>query len=142
MYAPFLEGCIVPRVVGPDNPASGWKIPILLPASSSFFKPGCPIGTHADLKSRLHTDESNLCLRVGAEFATHETVSHGTGEYARGDVTTNMIKRFFGMFKRGMRCITALRRAALPERVRLPLQQPHQAGPRRRYARRGYVARN
>ena len=60
---------------------------------------------HADLKSRLHTDESNLYPRVGTEFATHETVSHRAGEYARGDVTTNTIEGFFGVFKRGIKGI-------------------------------------
>jgi len=58
--------------------------------------------THADRKSRLHTDESNLYPRVGAEFATHETVNHSAKEYARGDVTTNTVEGFFGIFKRGM----------------------------------------
>jgi hypothetical protein len=57
---------------------------------------------NADRKSRLHTDESRLYPRVGAEFAEHETVNHGTKEYARGDVTTNSVEGFFGIFKRGM----------------------------------------
>ena len=60
---------------------------------------------HADRKSRLHTDESNLYPTVGAEFASHETVLHSKSEYARGDVTTNSIEGFFGIFKRGMRGI-------------------------------------
>ncbi len=57
---------------------------------------------NADRKSRLHTDESNLYPRIGAEFATHETVNHSAHEYARGDVTTNSVEGFFGVFKRGM----------------------------------------
>jgi transposase-like protein len=57
---------------------------------------------NADRKSRLHTDESNLYPRLGKEFATHETVNHGAHEYARGDVTTNSVEGFFGIFKRGM----------------------------------------
>ena len=57
---------------------------------------------HADRKSRLHTDESNLYPSIGAEFAKHETVNHGAKEYARGDVTTNSVEGFFGVFKRGM----------------------------------------
>ena len=40
-------------------------------------------------KSRLHTDESRLYIAVGEEFA-------------RGDVTTNGVEGFFGIFKRGM----------------------------------------
>ncbi len=57
---------------------------------------------HADRKSRLHTDESNLYPAVGAEFAIHETVNHSAKEYARGDGTTNTVEGFFGVFKRGM----------------------------------------
>jgi ISXO2-like transposase domain len=56
---------------------------------------------HADRKSRLHTDESNLYPSIGEEFAKHETVNHGEKEYARGDVTTNSVEGFFGVFKRG-----------------------------------------
>ena len=39
---------------------------------------------------------------MGDEFATHETVNHAAKEYARGDVTTNTVEGFFGIFKRGM----------------------------------------
>ena len=60
---------------------------------------------NADRASRLHTDESRLYLGLGQEFATHETVHHGSKEYARGDVTTNTVEGFFGLFKRGMRGI-------------------------------------
>jgi len=58
--------------------------------------------THASRKSRLHTDESRLYPAVGREFAKHETVNHGAKEYARGDVTTNSVEGFFGIFKRGI----------------------------------------
>ena len=57
---------------------------------------------HADRKSRLHTDESKLYPAIGGEFASHETVNHGAKEYVRGDVTTNSVEGFFGVFKRGM----------------------------------------
>jgi transposase-like protein len=57
---------------------------------------------NADRKSRLHTDESNLYPTLGKEFATHETVNHSMKEYARGDVTTNTVEGYFGVFKRGM----------------------------------------
>ena len=57
---------------------------------------------NASRKSRLHTDESNLYPAIGAEFVTHETVNHSIKEYARGDVTTNSVEGFFGIFKRGM----------------------------------------
>ena len=59
--------------------------------------------------SRLQTDESRLYPVLGTEFASHETVNHAAGEYARskGDdlVTTNSIEGFFGVFKRGFRGI-------------------------------------
>jgi transposase-like protein len=54
-------------------------------------------------ESRLHTDESRLYVEIGREFAAHETVKHARGEYARGDVTTNTVEGYFGIFKRGMR---------------------------------------
>jgi transposase-like protein len=54
-------------------------------------------------ESRLHTDESKLYVNVGKEFAVHETIIHAHGEYARGDVTTNTVEGYFGIFKRGMR---------------------------------------
>jgi len=56
-------------------------------------------------ESRLHTDESRLYLRVGKEFAAHETVMHSADEYVRGDVTTNTVEGYFSIFKRGMRGI-------------------------------------
>lgn len=56
-------------------------------------------------KSRLHTDESQLYVTVGKEFAAHETINHSAGEYARGDVTTNNVEGFFSVFKRGMKGI-------------------------------------
>lgn len=52
--------------------------------------------------SRLHTDESRLYTGADAHAATHETVRHSAGEYARGDVNTNSAEGFFGQFKRGM----------------------------------------
>lgn len=57
---------------------------------------------NADRRSRLQTDESRLYDVVGNDFVSHETVDHGAKEYARGDVTTNSVEGFFGIFKRGM----------------------------------------
>lgn len=57
---------------------------------------------NADTESRLHTDEANHYKRLGRKFAKHEAVNHHTGEYARGDVTTNNVEGFFSIFKRGM----------------------------------------
>ena len=57
---------------------------------------------NADRKSHLQTDESPLYTAVGEEFRSHQTVNHSAKEYARGDVTTNTVEGFFGIFKRGM----------------------------------------
>jgi len=54
-------------------------------------------------ESRLHTDESRLYTKVGANFVKHETVNHSGKEYVRGDVTTNSVEGYFSIFKRGMR---------------------------------------
>jgi len=62
-------------------------------------------------ESRLHTDESNLYLNVGKEFAAHETVTHSADEYVRYPdededrpiVTTNSVEGYFSIFKRGMK---------------------------------------
>lgn len=53
--------------------------------------------------TRLHTDESRLYTGADKLFASHETVKHTAGEYARGDVNTNSAEGFFGVFKKGMK---------------------------------------
>ncbi len=52
--------------------------------------------------TRLHTDESVLYGNAKAYVDTHETICHSKGEYARGDVTTNSVEGYFGIFTRGM----------------------------------------
>lgn len=47
-------------------------------------------------------DESKLYAGIEKQFAKHETVNHSAKEYDRGDVTTNSVEGFFGIFKRGM----------------------------------------
>jgi transposase-like protein len=76
----------------------------------SFHVPTADAATVAQIvrenvhaETRLHTDESKLYVRVGTEFAAHETVNHAAKEYARGDVTTNTVEGYFSIFKRGMR---------------------------------------
>lgn len=58
---------------------------------------------HVHPASRLHTDESRLYTGAADVFASHETVRHSHGEYARGDVNTNSAEGFFGVFKKGMK---------------------------------------
>jgi hypothetical protein len=58
-------------------------------------------------ESALHTDESNLYIRTGKEYARHDTVIHTGHGYVRreGDrlIHTNTIERVFSVFKRGMK---------------------------------------
>ena len=60
---------------------------------------------HADRKSDLMTDKSNVYMSVGSEFASHRSVMHTEGEYVRGPVHTNTVEGFFSIFKRGMKGI-------------------------------------
>jgi hypothetical protein len=59
--------------------------------------------TNADRKSTLMTDEAGIYTATGFHYADHQTVNHGEKEYVRGDVTTNTVEGYFGIFKRGMR---------------------------------------
>lgn len=53
-------------------------------------------------RSVLHTDEAKSYIKVGREFLDHEYVTHGDGEYVRGDVSTNALENFFGQLKRSI----------------------------------------
>jgi transposase-like protein len=66
------------------------------------------VRTNVSRESKLMTDESKLYTRIGAEFFSHQTVTHSAGEYVRKDdpsVHTNTIEGYFSIFKRGMRGI-------------------------------------
>jgi transposase-like protein len=54
-------------------------------------------------ESRLHTDESPLYHGSEKHFAEHDAVKHTAKEYVRGDVHTNTVEGYFGVFKRGMK---------------------------------------
>lgn len=53
-------------------------------------------------RARLMTDEALVYKHMGEHFKSHETVHHGSGEYARGDVTTNTVESSFAILKRGL----------------------------------------
>jgi hypothetical protein len=57
---------------------------------------------NVDRSARLMTDEWPSYVKPGKEFASHETVCHSKGEYARGDVNTNSAEGFFAIVKRGL----------------------------------------
>ncbi len=53
-------------------------------------------------EAKIMTDEASVYTKVGREFADHGVVSHGIGEYVRGDVHTNTIESYFSILKRGL----------------------------------------
>lgn len=55
-----------------------------------------------DEKARLMTDEAAVYTKVGQEFAEHGVVNHKSGEYSRGDVSTNTVESSFAVLKRGL----------------------------------------
>jgi len=48
--------------------------------------------------AKIYTDQLSAYKEMNRE---HESVNHGGGEYVRGDVHTNTIESFWGMYKRG-----------------------------------------
>ncbi len=55
-----------------------------------------------DAKSFLMTDEAGQYYHPGKEFAKHETVNHGAGEYVRGEAHSNTVENYFSILKRGI----------------------------------------
>lgn len=61
------------------------------------------IRDEVDRQARIVTDEHTSYAGIGAEYAGgHETVCHGTKEYARGDVHTNTAESSHALVKRGI----------------------------------------
>ena len=54
-------------------------------------------------EATIYTDEAGQYTHLDRYFKDHDFVSHGTGEYVRGDVHTNTIEGYFSIFKRGMK---------------------------------------
>jgi transposase-like protein len=52
--------------------------------------------------SRIITDNFLAYNGLEEEFASHETVDHGAGEYVRDDVHTNTLEGWFSLLKRGV----------------------------------------
>ena len=56
-----------------------------------------------DKEAVIYTDETGQYKFLSRDFAGHDFVRHGQGEYGRGDVHTNTIEGYFSIFKRGMK---------------------------------------
>ncbi len=53
-------------------------------------------------KSSFMTDTAGGYMEMGKEFARHEMVDHGAGEYVRGDAHSNTVESYFATLKRGI----------------------------------------
>ena len=56
---------------------------------------------HVQPESDMVTDEFPSYNGLAKKFKSHNTVDHGSGEYARGDVHTNTAESFFSLLQRG-----------------------------------------
>jgi hypothetical protein len=54
-------------------------------------------------ETRMMTDEAGQYAHLNKDFAEHEAVRHGAGEYVRGDAHTNTLENYYSVFKRGMK---------------------------------------
>lgn len=54
-------------------------------------------------EARVMTDEAGQYRNLGNSFAGHDFISHGAGEYGRGEVHTNTIEGYVSIFKRGIK---------------------------------------
>lgn len=60
------------------------------------------IVSNVERASNLMTDANKIYQHMGLEFASHASVSHTTGEYAKGEKHSNTAENFFSIFKRGL----------------------------------------
>jgi transposase-like protein len=70
-------------------------------ADSANIKP--IIDANLAKESRLMTDQASYYIKLGGEFAGHESVDHSKEEWVRGDAHTNTLEGYFSIFKRGMK---------------------------------------
>jgi hypothetical protein len=56
-------------------------------------------------EASVMTDEAGQYTHLGKDFASHQYVNHGAGEYGCGEVHTNTIEGYYSIFKRGMKGI-------------------------------------
>jgi hypothetical protein len=61
---------------------------------------------HVDRSARIMTDDWKAYGGLAKEFASHDVICHGDGQYARtgvdgGSISTNTAESFFALLKRG-----------------------------------------
>lgn len=60
------------------------------------------IRKNVSTEATIMTDKYTVYNGLDKEFAGHEVVDHGTGEYVRGDAHTNTVEGWFALLKRGV----------------------------------------
>jgi ISXO2-like transposase domain len=63
---------------------------------------GAVLNEQVEATANLMTDSYPVYNVPGREFATHQTVDHGAGEFARGDAHINTAEGFFSQLKRSL----------------------------------------
>jgi hypothetical protein len=58
------------------------------------------VNRFVDKNSHLMTDKLTTYKTIGLQFASHQSVHHGIGEYARGEVHNNTAESFSAIFVR------------------------------------------
>ncbi len=53
-------------------------------------------------EANLMTDDARIYRRIAKQFASHASVNHSAGEYARGNAHTNTVEGYFSILKRGL----------------------------------------
>ena len=53
-------------------------------------------------RTHLHTDGHKGYRAIAPQVAAHESVNHEAGEYARGNVSTNLVEGYFSQLKRSL----------------------------------------
>ena len=98
--APQEQGAFADRSRHRPRPQPSWW-------TISRRKPCCrSCATNIAREARVMTDEARLLRPARRRRSpSHDFVSHGAGEYVRGEVHTNTLEGFFCIFKRGMRGI-------------------------------------
>jgi transposase-like protein len=60
------------------------------------------IKVHVSAASHIMTDEAGQYSKLNKHFAGHDFVTHGAGEFGRGEIHTNTVEGYYSVFKRGM----------------------------------------
>ena len=88
VFGAVQRGGRIRAEVVPNSRAS-----VVVPKAMEYVLPG----------SMVYTDEWHAYKQLGKKGYVHKRVSHSTKVYVRGDVHTNTIEGFFGLFKNGIR---------------------------------------